>query len=715
MPPPQAGSNRVFASTGIHELNNLLTRDGGHHSGIGLPTEGGVASSITVIKGEMGVGKSALSTILAHNIPGREIPFGDHILMPFVLYLSFSQPASGLYHYIDEILPREQPEKRLCPLIISPHVSEQQDIGLENLAEFLNPFDPAGQGPVWNEVLKWDTASDLMKRYVDERITMGHSSTEVGRRVIPELSEEQRQKRVKLIPLVCVDAINFFFNASDARSVVAKLVNRFRTNRWPLLATIEDAGSAAAEKHRQLMSWVEFESDTVIELAVQPAQYIRHTIKVKKNRNSQPRFGTHLYRIEPQGHSLWNIPPKHGEPKHTGFMVFPSIHWFLSQSRDRHDSTEGYHSGMDQFDRILWEGLPTAKPDDAKTQQLLPRDAFILVRGGKGGHKLPIAFNLLAAGLWDHRREERQVEKDASGNIVRDDKGKPKDHLICEPTDRVMLISLGEEINLTIPKIALGHSLGGATANDNSGLIEFGGAIEPPIEPIYPESHRKPDPSYKLVIREWKAHSPSDPETEQGTLVEARFKPGHLSPDEFLWVVQRLVEEHKPSRVLVENTAHLQMSFPELYQERMLFPALASWAQSKQIMLIVTDVMGEGSDQQLSYGLSAGADFVVDLAPLDVKQFEGIEIYHQCHAFLNGKVQKSLPDRAPAPAWSRMVISNVRGKNYRRAQYAVAVFTQGPKNCLFLSDITEFFAAGSCDPDRFLSKATGATRSRKAK
>jgi hypothetical protein len=622
----------------------------------------------------LGAGKSVLSSIIAYNIHGKAQIVDGVAVVPYAVYFSYSQPAQGLYHYIDEILfarsdgvTRDVP----YPLILSPKPTEgsPRQFGLadlqSNLIGHLENLPPGGS-PFGVSDQEWSFRRTLLEEYPAhiQGSTFWDTAGSQTWNSIPRPVIPPGMKRIDVRPFVFIDAVNFFFDWNEARQAVAALIGVFRSKKWPLVLTIENSGENAKSEHRQLMSSVEFEADTVVELAVRATEYTRHTIEVKKNRHSQPIYGPQLYRIEKPEHSLSNI-PRHGQP-HTGFMIFHSIHWFLSHARERHLCTSRYHSGMHEFDGILTKGVPT-QAVDPEQESLLPPDSFILVRGHKGGHKLSIAFNLLVAGLWDNRKRE-PPDGDGAGAVTSESRN-------------VLLLSLGEEINLTIPKIALARSLDLAPhAHNNGDRFEF--RIDG-MEPV-PEHLANPG---KIMLRGWRpAGTPAT-----GQLIEATFKAGYLSPDEFLWVVEHLVMYYNPCRILIENTAHLRMRFPELHHERMLFAAISSLTQSKQIMVIVTDVLGEGSDVQLSYGLAASADCVVDLSPLTREDFYVHKHYEACAAHLKA-VTRGKTDSIPT--WSKMAISNVRGKNYRRAQYGITVFNMKQRNSLFLLDISHFF-----DPD----------------
>ncbi len=99
-----------------------------------------------------------------------------------------------------------------------------------------------------------------------------------------------------------------------------------------------------------------------------------------------------------------------------------------------------------------------------------------------------------------------------------------------------------------------------------------------------------------------------------GDVIEVALKPGFLSVEECLFVFDKLTDKYKPSRVLLNNAPLLGLRFPELSKEPLLFPAIISLMRNKNVMFIVIDVPDSGSDDKLSYGLQAMADYVVSMS-----------------------------------------------------------------------------------------------------
>lgn len=655
MPPDtnnkDSSSDMVFIDTGIKRLNSILTRK--DDEGIAIPREIGKPSSTLVIKGSVGTGKSILASLIANNIHWKEVKIDNFITrVPFCIYFSFAQPANGILRYIEDVLTfgknrRVDNEnlKNTRPLIISP-----RDLGAlvganglavlrRNLIDLLSPFaylqtlepkkeaDVANRAKKFVDVLNNSGDWDIPEKVFQKSVSVSGSLT------------DSEQERFELLPVVFVDPINVFLHFQDSRVVVSEIFGTFR--RWgvPLVVLLEDAGEKADEAHRQLTSDIEFEADVLLHLADTGTKHKHRTIEVVKNRNAQPIHGLQTYRIENPEHSLWNVLNENDRTKHEGFIIFRSIHWFLSRSRDRKGAERKAGStGIARLDHAL-----TSKGD---TEPPLPEDAFVLVRGEKGGHKLSVAFNILVAGLWTGDPERKHPEN----------------------RKHTMLLSLGEETSIDISRIGLACSCTmiskNGERNQNANHIRWG---TPPPD----EENLKGEVGPKVIIHEWTYEDEEMSETKP--LIEVTLKPGHLSPDEFLWIIETLLDRYKPKRVLLENTAHLYMRFPELHDQQMLFPALSSLTRSRNIMLIVTHVSGDGSVKELAYGLAACADYIVNVDGLNEEESSKMNenFIKEIDNILCKCIQ--IASKQPGHTWARMTVNNIRGKNYLQERLGVTV------------------------------------------
>src|SRR6185436_11766706 len=133
------------------------------------------------------------------------------------------------------------------------------------------------------------------------------------------------------------------------------------------------------------------------------------------------------------------------------------------------------------------------------------------------------------------------------------------------PGDRVMLISLGEETVQTVNKLPLARylALSEKTHPETSDAWANSRQIK-----LVPKKSDKADDNhnFKIMFNEWAAVTPDSPNENARAanvaptnielsplLIEATFKPGYLTPDEFLWAVEMLLQKFKPKRLLIDN------------------------------------------------------------------------------------------------------------------------------------------------------------------
>ena len=686
----ERGKNNLRAkhlNTGIKELNFLLTRN--ERNGIALPLEisGYSPSSTLVIKGPTGKGKSVLASILAKNLHWVDKKIDDEScnndqILTFCIYFSFTQPSQGLINYLDEILfdldPGERIREKPYPLIVSPMNPKNiyATDGVAALRRFLldsidlllpKPFafqeNEGCTKAIYlnkNETVQ-DKLLDWLNSFKSSDVWSCHLKNDIRLMIGKNISSKMD---VKIKPIIFIDPINFFFNYSDSRRAVSELFATFRTLQLPLIVILEEGTQSNNFLDSQLARNVEFEADVVIELSELNLSHKRNVIEIKKNRNDQPVFGKHMYRLEKKNHSLSNMLESNW--KHPGILIFHSIHNYLSTSRERKVDVKNFRSGIPEFDEIMSEGYR----DSGVASGLIPADAFILVRGEKGGHKLSLAFNLLV-GLVKNSKVSISQNLTDSGRGASDE---PEKFF-----KNVILVSLGEETSINIKDIALSEDI--KSESIEWVKDEIGGDVNQFI------TDAKQIGS-KVIINSWLRFSASNINKcmNNGRLIELNFKPGHLSPEEFLWIIEKAIKKYRPSRLLIENTAHLRMRFPELYDEPMLFPALSSLTHSKQIILIVTDVQGDGSDMKLSYGLAACADYIANVDTIESSKAENIYLKTLNDNKRKGKHNhnKKHNIKRTGSTWSELTVSNIRGKNYLRVPYGMTVDTTKEKNILNL-------------------------------
>ena len=661
--------SKRFLDTGDDELNALLTRGTeGNRQGIPLPGPGPIESSILVVKGDTGTGKTVFASNLAFNLHNTASGTGEGRILPFCVYFSFGQSAQSVRGIIDALrrdggggtgIPVYYP----CIVTADLPALELAGQGLpllrrllvEALGPLSDPFAPDGGLPDFGSYV------NHLKRV---------SGLDVAEEEV--VGTDEAPKR---LPVVFVDPINYFFDIADTRPTIADLFRLFRTWPWPFVVTLEDPAGAPNSVSAELARAVEFEADTILHLTYESTPYARRYVEVLKSRFAQPIFGRHTFRIDGPSHSLkdvWIIKSKSERSKtddhasdapdvrlksivndqkvfrHPGVLIFRSIHWYNSRSWPRvppsahRDDVRPprYHTGIVELDYAL-NGEPFALEAHDEPPTPLPLNSSLLVCGAKGGHKLAFAFNLLVAGLWDTRT---RVEEDGDERVPE--------------SESALLVSFGEQGSADPRRVALADSLLSGNPECNSPKL---GRLQ---EVDRRDSQAAKEVGPKLIVSKWAP----EVETTGQKLIEAHFRPGYLGVDEFLWAMEGLVDGYRPSRVLIDSTAHLRTRFPGLYAEPMLFTALSGLVRSRGAMLITIDVTGKGHDKALSYGVAASADYVIELGRLRGK----VVVLRDSGDWRERLRQRGVEDPERLN-WAKMTLGNVRGKKYGRFAHAVGV------------------------------------------
>lgn len=459
------------------------------------------------------------------------------------------------------------------------------------------------------------------------------------------------------------------------REVLQKLFDMHRSANRVVFFLLEDYGEEATLEQRQLIADCEFLADAVIQLQEKSRHgYRTWALKVKKKHFGPQVYGDHTYKICPPGHALSNI-----FEHQRGIMVFPSIHKYLSGTREANEDwgqASYLHTGISHLDSIF-VGDAWKRGLDGHS---MPPDSTIVVRGPKGSHKLPVGINILLGGLWSPQHDSA-LGRDA------------------------LIILLDEECDINIGSTAVATDTGALSEGDRAqgvGPLDNGWWLKPRGNDgcaknrtecrwqrlCQPESNRGKKVVFRKVCFDVGPRRAED-KRECRKVVIAGFRPGCITPEEFLCIVKQLLvpEPGKGpqfSRVLFVSTAHLRMRFPLLEAEELFVPALVDLFKANRIPSVIIDTEGEGSNTRLSYGLSALADYQITLRPITDGLRERYLPYcdkvHEAQA-PDGENPQELIRRllgeyeSPKEgyAWSLLDIENVRGKEYSKSTHAVTV------------------------------------------
>ena len=141
----------------------------------------------------------------------------------------------------------------------------------------------------------------------------------------------------------------------------------------------------------------------------------------------------------------------------------------------------------------------------------------------------------------------------------------------------------------------------------------------------------------KIIINKWGAFIHDEENKQPVTcrkIVVMSFRPGCISPEQFLQLVENVLEKGEFSRVLFDSTAMIGSRFPLLAAAGLFLPALIRLFKSRNMISIFLNPTGDGSDESLSFGLKNLADYTIDIGgidrdgkeALDAKQYRRISI-----------------------------------------------------------------------------------------
>lgn len=504
--------------------------------------------------------------------------------------------------------------------------------------------------------------------------------------------EGDLEKSLEGTNVLFFDSLNVSQIENAERGKLWRIFRKFKTLNTLVFFLLEDYGNDGSEYARQLIADCEFLADVVIELDEgNKLDYETRHIRVAKKHYGEHTFGTHIYKICQAVHPTSNLYAD--DPSFKGIIVYPSIHHYLSMSRQAKSGGNkkiSVHTGITHLDSILSGGSlnNNRKVFDGKC---IPENSCIVISGPKGMHKLAIGLNMLLGGLWNF-----QVNK-------------------AEPNKDVLVIQLAEETYIDMTHVAMAKRTdifmqfeSGLGSFDNGKWMRLRTSCSDTCDK--PQSNQdkclnlellKQDNSGKKVqLNKWCFDILDDKQRPTGQcrkVVVAGFRPGCITPEEFISCITKIMTSENNvafSRVLFVSTAHLRSGFPLLYAEPLLLRALTDSFKANGLVSIFLDVQGAGSDKELSYGLESMADYHIKVTPLnnlkkeihivlpedDNRKQKAQDVVNEWRQIKRGLV------------WGRLDVENVRGKDYSHSVHGITVVPshddmEKTTNELFLCDI----------------------------
>lgn len=429
-----------------------------------------------------------------------------------------------------------------------------------------------------------------------------------------------------ILTAVVLDNLNAFSHHALARQRVYQL---FKLLSWAGVLGIYIIEDNPAEEFRLFRTEVEALADIVVRLGWGGGDEYRFKVmEVLKSRCQRNVLGIHPFKIfrdhaNSGGVSRHELLLREKDVKRRVFQVFPSLHSQVARMERRRPPS-------DRNDAVDDQGMRFAVSEDLcklvhKTSTGigtgLRNDAFVLVQGRSGGHKLAVGMNYI------HAKAE---------------------------TEDALILNMGQPITYE------------AVADFHSWKVQYPGK---PHRGLAWENQKLAVDFYGSAKLTSRGLVPS---ANSGGVYVLNFDPGFLLPEEFMESVklfltqiayrrqrrQNLLTPHPVRRVLFSSTAHLPHRFPALDRDPLLLTALVRFLKSQEISLMIIGVEGEYRDDRV-LGIGAMADV-------------RITMHHFGDERLPSKLRTQLNQRASEAAEStgreiRIISSdNVTGKDYQK-------------------------------------------------
>jgi KaiC/GvpD/RAD55 family RecA-like ATPase len=474
------------------------------------------------------------------------------------------------------------------------------------------------------------------------------------------------------LDVLFLDSLNLSQIRDDVdREDLWRIFNSYRKISVLSIFLLEDYGEDGTETVRQLISDCEFLADVVIELSDEPREgYHAKSIKVKKKHYGEQVYGSHFYKICAVEGSLPNMnikADKTSKHSNTGIVVYPSIHRYLSRARIQETDIFSVNTGITHLDAMLSGGSKKRRNIDSGC---IESNSCIVISGERGGHKLPLGLNILMGGMW-------KIESGKSTKKVVADKD-------------VLMILLDEEADIHIDLSATARDTHLFTdVKTKFGSLDSGKWIRWKKK-NHRDHNRGQQCSWselfgkgmnvgkKVHFNLWCASILNDKgkTTDCRKFVIAGFRPGCITPEEFIYIVDSLLKppgtNDRPfSRVLFVSTAQLFTRFPLLGRSRLFIPALVDLFKSHNVVSIFIDVRGTGYDEKVSYGLLALADYILRVDEFSHSAGYDIQYTKKLNEDEKKRITELLSKDSDRYVWSRLHMENVRGKEYSRPCHAL--------------------------------------------
>jgi KaiC/GvpD/RAD55 family RecA-like ATPase len=569
-----------------------------------------IETSIVVIEGGAGTGKTTLALQIASKVAKKGNHWG-------VIFLGLEQSENSLRNVV-------------------------KSFGFGNTSMFPEQADSASDKP--NEV-RFCRLSPLPLSEQQADATFETRFAELQHMVLKQSGIDGYNS------LFVIDSLNAFTGHPLTRSQLYQLFALFRAQKIPLIVTLEQPEKLNSAGNPEIETAC-FLSDVVIKLTREPGSgYLQFFLEISKSRVCRQGLGKHLYKTrtvknaEETG-TPTGVPagsPKDKRKGRTGVVVYPSVHFIISQARLKPDwdssAQQVAPSGTGKKFIIAAE-LHNEQQFDLESEIKSP--ACFALQGPAGTHKLALGLNLGISYV-------------------------PQDNNNKELKAKLLVVTFGGQGEIDFKGVAWLESqdyLWGLKRTESSETQSYG---------------------TKQTLISYSINNSQREEniTKSAEVTVLTFQIGVLTPEECIYRINKVMKEQegdgKPFHsVLISDTAELCTGFPLLSKDPMFFTALLDLFETKGLLTVGLGVLSSDSPSLRDINLALMAK-----ATHRMRFYHYPEVEELMKEMVNKKRGKDEPqDKEPIPLTEQrvsVVIDNVTGKNYKRQPKWISVKGDKPK------------------------------------